>query len=232
MRILYEDSAVAVCEKPVGISAQATAGGEDLPAMLRRETGAAEIFPVHRLDIATGGVMVYAKTKAAAAVLGGQIQSGEFQKTYLCAAHGVLLPPAGTLEDLLFHDRAKNKTYVVKRERKGVKRAKLAYETLAAQDTAAGTLSLLRVRLFTGRTHQIRVQLASRRHPLAGDGKYGAADAFSAPALYSCALAFAHPETGEALRFSLTPPQTAPWTFFANVLFPEKAEEPAPPPQS
>ena len=221
MRILYEDNALAVCEKPVGVSAQSAAGGEDLPALLRRETGAAEIFPVHRLDVATGGVMVFAKTKAAAAALSDQIRSGAFQKTYLCVTHGAPQPPAGTLEDLLFHDRVKNKTYVVKRERRGVKRAKLAYETLETRDTKAGELSLLRVRLFTGRTHQIRVQLASRRHPLAGDGKYGAVDAFSSPALYSCELSFFHPATGEALRFSLTPPQTAPWTLFADVLFPE-----------
>ncbi len=214
LNILYEDDFLAVCEKPVGVCAQHADGVSDLPALLRQATGAAEIFPVHRLDTATGGVMVYAKTKEAAAALSAQMQTGEFRKTYLCVVHGAVEPAADTLEDLLFFDRRKNKSYVVKRERKGVKKAKLAYETITARETEAGILSLLRVRLFTGRTHQIRVQLASRRHPLAGDKKYGAADGFSSPALFSAALSFRHPAEGKTLSFSLLPPETGPWRFF------------------
>lgn len=217
LNVLFENEFLAVCEKPVGVCAQHADGMTDLPALLRQATGAAEIYPVHRLDTATGGVMVYAKTKEAAAALSAQIQNGDFQKTYLCVVHGTPEPAAETLEDLLYFDRTKNKSFVVKRERKGVKRARLAYETLAVRKTEAGSLSLLRVRLFTGRTHQIRVQFASRRHPLAGDKKYGAADDFTAPALFSAALSFCHPATGERLSFSLLPPEAEPWSFFGPI---------------
>ena len=216
MRILYADEYLVVCEKPAGVCSQRSDGVSDMPSLLRQAAGAAEIFPVHRLDTAVGGVMVYAKTAAAAAALGAQIQRGDFKKTYLCVVHGVPEPPEGTLEDLLFYDRTKNKAFVVRRARRGVKQAKLQYETLASRETAQGALSLLRVRLFTGRTHQIRVQLASRRHPLAGDGKYGAADRIALPALFSAALAFSHPATGEALSFSLAQPETEPWTSFSD----------------
>ena len=218
LRLLYEDETVTVCEKPVGISAQRADGQTDLPALLQKETGAEEIFPVHRLDTATGGVMVYAKTKAAAAALSRQLQTGDFKKEYLCAAHGAPAEPAGEMEDLLFHDRVKNKTYAVRRARKGVKPARLAYTLLAEAEIGGEACSLLRVRLFTGRTHQIRVQFASRKMPLLGDGKYGAKDAFSAPALFCETLSFFHPETGEALSFTLSPPNAPPWTAFGEAL--------------
>ena len=214
LHILSEDREIVVCEKPAGVSAQRADDETDLPALLRRQTGADEIFPVHRLDTATGGVMVFAKTRAAAAALSRQIGTGGFKKEYLCVTHGAPEAPAGELEDLLFHDRRKNKTYVVKRERKGVKPARLAYTLLATAKIGGEPCAMLRVRLFTGRTHQIRVQFASRGLPLLGDGKYGARDAFSAPALFCVSLSFSHPATGAPLSFTLPQPDAPPWDVF------------------
>ena len=172
MTVLYEDAAILVCVKPEGILSQAAQGGEEsMVSLLEAQTGGA-IYPVHRLDRAVGGVMVYARTKAAAAALSKQVADRKMEKTYCALIHGAMDPPAGTMEDWLFKDSRTNKVFVVKRERKGVRRAKLRYETLACR----GDRTLVSVFLDTGRTHQIRVQFASRQHPLVGDARYGAKD--------------------------------------------------------
>lgn len=191
MEILYSDSELAVCVKPVGLNSEA-----DVPAALKDELGG-EFFTVHRLDLNVGGIMVYARSKAAAAELSRAIQSGDMVKEYLALVHGTP-PDSGLLEDLLWKDSSKNKVFVVKRERKGVKKAKLEYKTLRH-----GENSLVRIRLHTGRSHQIRVQFASRGFPLLGDHKYGARDSFSAPYLFSCKLTF--PFKGKTLTFEATP---------------------------
>ena len=167
IEILKETACYLVCVKPAGTAAQGTQQ-EAMPQLLSAQLGCG-IFPVHRLDQTVGGVMVYAKTAQEAARLTQAMGQGQMQKTYLAVLTGCPAERAGTLEDLLFHDRAKNKTYVVRRQRGGVKQARLHYEILAEQDG----LSLARIRLETGRTHQIRVQFASRGLPLLGDGKYG-----------------------------------------------------------
>lgn len=203
MDILYEDSSVIVCIKPRGILSQADKnGGESMITRLSEHTGG-EIYPVHRLDKETGGVMVYAKTKKAAAKLSRDISEHRFYKEYLALVHGVPEENSGTLCDLLFHDRAKNKSYVVKRERAGVKKAELYYEVLETKEKDGEKYSLLRVVLHTGRTHQIRVQLAHRKMPLSGDRKYGAKDAFENLGLLSAKLKFTHPETGEEMEFTV-----------------------------
>ena len=189
MEILEQNAAYVVCVKPAGIPSQGE-GPEAMPARLAAELRAlsaqpaagpsaspaepslglhGEIYPVHRLDQAVGGVMVYARTKQAAAALSRAIQEGRMEKEDLAVLTKPMAEASGTLRDLLYHDRVKNKTYVVKRKRNGVKEAVLDYETLASG--AEGTL--IHVHLHTGRTHQIRVQFASRGCPLAGDGKYG-----------------------------------------------------------
>ena len=181
MEILFEDGQIAVIVKPAGMASQLTPRGNDCVTALRAHTGG-EIFAVHRLDTPTTGVMVYAKTKKAAAFLSKEMAEGRFQKEYLALVHGRPEDPSGDMEDWLFKD-ARNKTYVVKRERKGVKKAILSYETLQTRaDETYGTLSLVRIRLQTGRTHQIRVQFASRKMPVLGDGKYGASLAWPAAA--------------------------------------------------
>lgn len=205
MEILEQNAAYVVCVKPVGISAQGEGPGS-MPAKLAAELGGG-IYPVHRLDQAVGGVMVFARTKQAAAALSLAIQNGRMEKEYLAVLTQPMPEPAGTLRDLLYHDRVKNKTYVVKRKRGGIKETVLDYETLVT--CAAGTL--VRVRLHTGRTHQIRVQFASRGCPLTGDGKYGGKG--SAPALWSWRLSFPDPQTGLQLTFSAAP-DGLPWAHF------------------
>ena len=199
--LLYSDSHIAVCVKPAGIDAQ-----NGVPEMLRAQLGG-DAYCVHRLDRDVGGVMVYARSAAAATALSRAVAENAVEKTYLAVCEGVPDPTQGAMRDLLYHDASKNKTYVVQRQRKGVREAVLDYETLEAREG----LSLVRVRLHTGRSHQIRVQFASRRLPLVGDGRYGAKTRGEI-ALWSHALAFPHPVTGELLRFTAPPPERPPWT--------------------
>ena len=174
MKILFEDKNIVVCVKPVGMDSE-----HEVPAAL-----GGEICTVHRLDKNVGGVMVYARTKAAAAALSKAIQDGTMVKEYVALVHGTP-PESGDWTDLLFKDSGKNKVFVVKKERKGVKKARLEFTRLTEADP-----TLVHIRLYTGRSHQIRVQFASRGYPLVGDHKYGAKDDSPAPMLFSCRLTF------------------------------------------
>ena len=222
--ILYNDKSIVVCLKPAGVVSEEAPGG--MPELLRKElkrnAAVPQIFPVHRLDKGVGGVMVYALTKDAAASLTRQMTESApadagktFTKEYLAVTEGVPEPASGRMEDLLLHDREKNRTYVVKRPRKGVKEAVLEYETLssAGGDPEEGVFSLVRIRLLTGRTHQIRAQFSSRKLPLCGDRRYGAKTAGDI-ALWSHRLTFRHPETGEKLTFCAGPPKDGLWAAF------------------
>lgn len=191
MEILFSDNEIAVCIKPVGMDSE-----QEVPQALQQQLGG-EIFTLHRLDKNVGGVMVYSRTKASAARFSKLIQDGQLIKEYVALVHGTP-PESGDFTDLLWKDSAKNKVFVVKRERRGVKKARLTYQLLRA-----GEQSLVRVRLFTGRSHQIRVQFASRGFPLVGDHKYGSRDAATAPMLYSCCLTF--PYKGKEQTFELLP---------------------------
>ena len=192
MEILYSDKNIALCVKPVGLDSEG-----ELPKALQEALGG-EIFPLHRLDKNVGGVMVFARTKAAAAQFSRLIQEGKLIKEYVALVHGTP-PENGDWQDLLWKDSQKNKVFVVKRERKGVKSARLEFVRLQAGDP-----SLVRIRLHTGRSHQIRVQFASRGFPLVGDHKYGSRDEATAPMLFSCKLAF--PYQGKELSFEQLPP--------------------------
>ena len=189
--ILFSDKDLAVCIKPVGLDAE-----KELPEALQAQLGGA-IFPIHRLDKNVGGVMVYARTKSAAAALSKAVQEGTMIKEYVAAVHGTP-PESGDWTDLLFKDSGKNKVFVVKKERRGVKKARLEFTRLTQ-----GDISHVHVRLHTGRSHQIRVQFATRGFPLVGDHKYGARDAAAAPMLFSCRITF--PWKGQDTVFEATP---------------------------
>ena len=191
MEILYSDKQIIVCIKPVGLDSEA-----EFPAVLKEQFGG-EIFPIHRLDKNVGGVMVYARTKQAAAALSKAVQDGTMVKEYVAMVHGTP-PETGDWEDWLFKDSRKNKVFVVKKERKGVKKARLEYRVLQSGET-----SLVAIRLYTGRSHQIRVQFSSRGYPLVGDHKYGSRDEATAPMLYSCKITF--PYQGKLQSFEKLP---------------------------
>ena len=188
MEILYSDRDLAICIKPVGLDSEA-----EVPRVLQEILGG-EIFPLHRLDKNVGGVMVYARTKHAAAILSQSIQKGEMVKEYVAKVHGTP-EDTGILTDLLFKDSRKNKVFVVKKSRTGVKEAKLQYRHLGD--------GLVHVRLFTGRSHQIRVQFSSRGFPLVGDHKYGSRSPETAPMLFSCRITF--PYKGKLYRYCALP---------------------------
>ena len=192
MEILYSDKDIVVCVKPLGMDAE-----HGLPQALTEALGG-ECYPIHRLDLNVGGVMVYARTRTAAAALSKAVQEGTLVKEYVALVHGTP-PEIGDWEDLLWKDSGKNKVFVVKRERRGVKKARLEFVRLTASDP-----SLVRIRLHTGRSHQIRVQFASRGYPLVGDHKYGSRDPETAPMLFSCCLTF--PYKGQVVQFEKLPP--------------------------
>ena len=191
MELLFSDQDLAVCVKPVGLDSE-----NQVPAELKAALGG-EIFTVHRLDLNVGGVMVYARNKPAAAALSRSIQEGTMVKEYVAEVHGTP-PEQGDWEDLLWKDSSKNKVFVVKRQRGGVKKARLEFKRLSAGET-----SLVRIRLHTGRSHQIRAQFSSRGFPLVGDHKYGSRAAETDPKLYSCKITF--PFKGKTLSFESLP---------------------------
>ena len=191
MEFLHTEPDFTVCVKPVGLDSE-----PQLPEAIRAALGG-EVFPIHRLDVNVGGIMVYARTKSAAAALSRAVQDGSFVKEYVALVHGTP-PEQGDWQDLLFKDSRKNKVFVVKKQRTGVKPARLSFRRLSP-----GEHSLVRVRLYTGRSHQIRVQFSSRGFPLVGDHKYGSRAEVSAPMLFSCCVSF--PWKGEQRRFELLP---------------------------
>ena len=210
MTILYRDEAITVCIKPAGVLSTDEAGG--MPELLRAALGVSEVRSVHRLDRVVSGLMVYALSAPAASALSASVREGRFHKEYLAVLHFRPHEEAGTLRDLLWRDPAERKTRVVKAPGKDVREAVLDYELLGWERG----LSLVRVHLRTGRTHQIRAQFSSRGLPLWGDKKYSRWPDEGPIALWSARLAFPHPLTGEALDFSAPPPEAEPWTIFAQ----------------
>lgn len=207
MDILYQDNSILVCIKPAGVLSTDEPGG--VPELARQALGdpKACVRTVHRLDRVVGGLMVLARTPAAASKLSEQIRGHDFGKTYLAVVHGQPEALSGTYRDLLARDPGERKTYVVQKMAKGVQEAVLDYETLAARNG----LSLVRIYLQTGRTHQIRCQFSARGLPLYGDRKYSRLPDDGPIALWSHCLHFAHPETGEVLFFEQQPPDIHPW---------------------
>ncbi len=214
MELLYLDEQIVVCIKPARVLSTDEPGG--LPELLRRELEEpdGDIRTVHRLDRVVSGVMVLARSAAAASVLSRQVRENALEKEYLAIIHGAPEASQGTLRDLMYRDKARKMSFVTEAPGKGVQEAVLRYRD-AGQ---CGDLSRVRIRLETGRTHQIRVQFASRGMPLAGERKYASPEDPWDLALWSRQLRFRHPETGEMLTFRREPPDGSPWS-----LFPEPA---------
>ena len=199
IKILHHDKDIVICVKPIGIASENTENKDGLPDLLSEQLGEKYIATLHRLDVGVGGVMAYALNPKSAAFLSREISEGRFDKKYFARVYGCPEENEGIFEDLLFKDSKKNKSFVVKKERKGVKKAKLSYTVLETD----GDKSLVDILLFTGRSHQIRVQFSSRNMPLVGDGKYGAKDNEKNIALMCHALSFTHPRSGEKMCFDV-----------------------------
>ena len=202
MEIFYQDNDIVVCKKEYGISSQAS-GGENMLDIIRDTLGL-EAYAVHRLDVTTSGVMVYALNRQSASALCAQVANRTLEKTYLAIVHGEA-PTGERLCDYLFHDKRVNKSFIVGKERAGVKEAILSYERLGTATLFDMSVSLLKIKLETGRTHQIRAQLSHRQMSLLGDKKYGARDACRQIALYSYSIKFVHPKTKKEMEFRCEP---------------------------
>ena len=215
--VLYEDRNILVCEKPVGQPSQPDpvhADSSDLLSCISAWRAACgyspEVYLVHRLDTATGGAMLFAKDRDSAARLGGMVVGKQICKQYYAVVHGTPTPATGRMDDYLYHDKSRNKAFVVNNQRKGVKLASLRYHTIAAHDTC----SLVEITLETGRTHQIRAQLSHAGHPLLGDGKYGSREKGCTTALWATQLCVTHPVTGQQIEVQSIPPKAYPWNLF------------------
>ena len=210
VEVCYQDGDILVCVKPARVLSTDEPGG--LPELLRMQLGdpGADIRTVHRLDRVVSGLMVLARNPQAASQLSRQVREGEFQKTYYAVVHGIPEKERDTLEDLLGRDKARKMTYVAAQPGKGIQQASLSYRILGR----AGGFSELEIRLHTGRTHQIRVQFASRGFPLVGERKYSTLDDPCEIALYSQSIGFRHPVSGSWMSFQHEPPECFPWSLF------------------
>ncbi len=214
--ILYKDKHILLCEKPAGMPSQpGLAGNKDLLTTLNEQYPSAKL--IHRLDTPTGGVMVYGLSQVATAKMGMMIQDHQlFCKEYFAIVEKTPENTEGELFDYLFHDKRQNKSFVAEDARKGAKPAKLYYRTTAVHPNGTALLS---VKLQTGRTHQIRVQFASRGMPLVGDGKYGSRVKAPNIGLWAYRLSFPHPITGKPLSATSIPEiQSAPWSDYSDIL--------------
>lgn len=208
MEFVYLDDSIAVCIKPDRVRSTDEPGG--MPELVRQALGdpKADVRTVHRLDQVVSGLMVLARNESAASDLSRQIRDGEFQKEYLAVVHGCPENPQGELRDLLYRDKARRMTMVATEPGKGVQEAILRYRVLSQTED----MSKVQIQLLTGRTHQIRVQFASRNMPLVGERKYSTREDPCAIALWSYRLGFQHPVTGEKMVFQQEPPAIFPWT--------------------
>ena len=208
LNILYQDRDILVCIKPARVLSTDEPGG--LPSLVREALGdaKADVRTVHRLDRVVSGVMVLALNAKAASELSRQIRENEFEKEYLAVVHGQPDKSEGTLTDLLYRDKARRMTMVAQEPAKGVQEAVLDYFVM----NSTQNMSRVKVLLRTGRTHQIRVQFASRNMPLVGERKYCTLEDPCEIALWSHRIAFTNPGTGKRVAFSQEPPVLYPWT--------------------
>lgn len=216
--VVYEDNHLLVAVKPPNMPAQADGSRDpDLLSVMKayvgekyRKPGAVYLGLVHRLDRPVGGLTVFARTSKAAARLSEQVREKALSRQYVAAVRGSA-PARGELTDWLLKDERTNTVRVVPEGTPGAKQARLRF-ALAGR---AGDLSLLRVRLFTGRSHQIRVQLAHAGLPIWGDARYGGGRPGEQIALWGMRLGLTHPTRREEMAFCAPPPgDVAPWARF------------------
>ena len=210
MELVYVDDAILVCVKPSGVVSTDEPGG--VPSLAREALGdlKADVRTVHRLDQVVSGLMVLARSEETASELSRQMREHEFEKEYLAVVHGCSVQAEGRLTDLLYRDKARRMTMVADAPGKGVQEAVLTYRVLCKNDS----FSKVAICLLTGRTHQIRVQFASRGYPLVGERKYSTLDDPCRIALWSHRIALNHPVTGKRMEFQLAPPDDYPWNTF------------------
>ena len=206
IKLIYTDDSIVVAVKPARVLSTDEPGG--MPELVRHALGAQDVRTVHRLDRVVGGLMVLARNANSASELSRQIRENSFRKEYMAVIHGTPKQDEGRLEDLLYRDKARKMTFVTDKMNKGVQPAALQYRVLEKR----GDTSLVRIKLETGRTHQIRVQFASRGLPLVGERKYSTLEDDCEIALWSYRIGFTHPKTGERMEFTHEPPENDPWT--------------------
>lgn len=218
MEILYEDNHIIVVHKPQGVPSQEDSSGDkDMLTMVKEyikekynKPGNVFVGLVHRLDRPTGGVMVFAKNSKSAARLSEQIANGEMDKTYFAVVNGRMASNSGKLVNYLKKDTSQNKVAIVPQFEEGAKKAELTYSVLQRKENC----SLVKIKLATGRSHQIRVQFAAIKHPLIGDNKYGKAEKVMLN-LYAVELGFFHPTTKQKMVFRVYPPEaSSSWNQF------------------
>ena len=220
VKVIYEDNHLLVVEKPVNILSQGDdTNDKDMVNLLKQyvkekynKPGNVYIGLVHRLDRPVGGAMVFAKTSKAASRLSEQVRNKTFKKTYRAVIHGTMNKESDTLKDYLYKNKKTNMVSVVNKNHKDAKNAELSYETLDNKNN----FSLVEIDLKTGRPHQIRVQFASRRHPLFGDQRYGqnVNKVGQQISLWSYKIEIEHPTTKEKMEFICEPPKEYPWDLF------------------
>ena len=220
IKVIFEDNHLLVVEKPVYILSQGDdTNDKDMVNLLKQyvkekynKPGNVYIGLVHRLDRPVGGIMVFAKTSKAASRLSDQVRTKTFKKTYRAVIHGDMNKKEDTLKDYLYKNKKTNMVSVVNKDHKEAKNAELSYKTIDRKDG----FSLVEIDLKTGRPHQIRVQFASRKHPLYGDQRYGqnVNKVGQQIALWSHKLEIKHPTTKEKMEFICEPPKEYPWNLF------------------
>ena len=217
MKILFKDRSVVVIEKPIGTPSQSDPSGAPDAMTLTSSTLAEAgernaLWLVHRLDRVVGGVLAFARSKEAAAELSVKVADKSAVKEYFAVVEGAC--DGGVLEDLILKDARQSKAFVVDRVRAGVKKARLEYKVIDSCETERGVRTLVRVRLETGRFHQIRAQLSHRHNPIVGDGKYGSRDGVArTPALFACSLSF--DLFGKSYKIEALPAlDNYPWSIF------------------
>ena len=223
LKILHEDNHIIVVEKPVNIPSQGDkTNDEDMLTIIKKylkekynKPGEVYLGLIHRLDRPVGGVMVFAKTSKAAARLSEQVRNKEFEKIYLVVADGKFEQNQEILEDYLIKNERTNLSKVVTEETKNSKYAKLEYNVLKYKEKT--DLSLLKIKLYTGRHHQIRLQLASRNHSIYGDQKYGTRGKGKQIALFAYSLSIIHPITKERMTFETFPEKNGTWKIMEDI---------------